>query len=108
MEKNIRPKPKQNERIQIIDLVENEETSSEEESQKEKDIKFISRKQIPPPPQIYLTLCKLCFKQKVSQLLFPCHHACVCDDCFHELSIPKSCPICHGIVNRNIQFILCT
>ena len=38
------------------------------------------------------SLCSVCQDQKVSRVLFPCRHACVCKRCFSK--IRKQCPMC--------------
>ena len=114
-------KQKHHEHIQIIDIGNDHEELSDDDFQrredvtfvksnnpKMKDIQFLSRKIVPPTYPNYLILCKLCFKRKVSEILYPCQHACICTECFYKLEVPKICPICNNNVNRNTSFILCS
>jgi hypothetical protein len=73
------------------------------------DDEVVLVKVVPPPPvsrEDVLVLCKVCLVRKVSQILFPCRHACICDECFDKLDCPKQCPVCRTMVFRNVQFIL--
>lgn len=84
--------------------VKREEVSSDDNSDEIVCIKSV------PPPQLtdddLLVLCKVCLDSKVSQILFPCRHACICENCFDKLECPKECPVCRTLVFRNIPFIL--
>lgn len=51
-------------------------------------------------PPDYFILCKTCLKKRVEVIFIPCHHACLCNDCFEELPVPYKCPICNTNVFR--------
>lgn len=65
------------------------------------DIEEIGSK-IVPEKEIseYLIMCKTCLKKYVQIIFIPCHHACVCEDCYDKMPVPKICPICDTIIFR--------
>lgn len=51
-------------------------------------------------PPDYLILCKTCLKNRVEVIFIPCHHACLCEECYDKLPTPLQCPICHTNIFR--------
>lgn len=107
------PITKQNSKI--IDLSNTSSDSSNEADIFFQEIKHSQKQKKQNPdffsesddPKEMPNLCKICFQSIVSIVFFPCRHACVCNECFFKLPVPKRCPICQTYVNRNIEFILC-
>ena len=65
----------------------------------------------PPPipferPEKYVILCKVCMNNRIDTIFIPCRHACVCEQCYDKLPVPKECPICRRNVFRTIHVII--
>ena len=43
--------------------------------------------------------CIVCFTEKVSTIIEPCNHLCLCYDCAQQINKnTKSCPICRSLI----------
>ena len=57
------------------------------------------------PQEVYFEeKCLVCLYDKVKTILFPCHHACMCDECLRkEIKDGFGCPLCHCAVESYIE-----
>jgi hypothetical protein len=59
-----------------------------------------------PDPDDLLIICKVCLVRKIDQIVLPCTHACLCQQCYDHLALPKECPVCRRMVFRNLSVII--
>jgi len=55
--------------------------------------------QKPGPEQ---TLCLICMEKLANVVMTPCHHLCVCDNCYPSLTF---CPICRGPITAHFNTV---
>ena len=54
----------------------------------------------------YLITCKICLSNRINLIFTPCYHACICQECWNKLSVPKLCPICRCFVISTLYLII--
>ena len=101
--------------VEIIDLTSLNDSEEEEKPPKNDIPKFDYQKIVAQLTQQekttnsdeFITLCKVCLTNRINQVVFPCSHACLCDQCFKILPSPKLCPVCRKPILQIIGFTLC-
>lgn len=74
-------------------------------------LKQKNEKEIQTDTEIFITLnslkndikpfiCIICMNNQIDILLKPCHHICMCNDCYNKIE-KKNCPCC----NNNIKYV---
>ena len=101
--------------VEIIDLTSPNNSEEDDEPPKrdvpkfdyQKQVALLTRRETTTKSDDYITLCKVCLTNKINQVVLPCSHACLCDQCFAILPIPKLCPVCRRPIFQIIEFTLC-
>lgn len=112
-----RKKPQKKE-PEIIDLVDDPSAAEDDvdkipyrpknfDYKKELALLTAKRQTNPQDDFQYNLVCKVCLTNKISLILFPCRHACICQECIVQLPIPKLCPVCRSPIDHCIDVYLC-
>ena len=94
---------------EVIEITSTSSTEQEEERKWAEEMAQRKKgpKKLPPPPprppmeDFGVLTCKICLQRKIDLIVFPCSHACICQQCYEELPVPKKCPICRRMITRN-------
>ena len=98
---------------EVIEILSSSSSEIEEERKRMEDMKK-KRRPLPPPPPLPpmedfgVLTCKICLQRKIDLILYPCSHACICQQCYLELPPPRKCPVCRRIVTRCVFVIFPT
>lgn len=77
------------------------EVLTDPQTQKEPNVK----KKFNEDDEEAIIICKVCMSSRISLIFIPCRHACVCDECYDKLGVPRACPICRTFITRSIKVI---
>lgn len=91
----------------VIDLTADDDSDGEPNMRPRK-LKPYKFKPLPQTEDYGDLTCKVCLTNKINMITYPCSHACMCDECFRALPVPKQCPICRKYITRVVFVIFPT